>query len=198
MLESVISSISRFLIDKDILISLATGLGGGLIVQIGAWVLQGIKNKAEAPGKEAEKEKTISETAVALIEPYKAQVEDMEGYINKLSANVDSLRHAILEKEEDIFELKGSVESMKRQVVCLETEDQKKLARIAELEGQIRALLEETTALKELLDTKDARILAMQGEIDELRCELEEYKKIVEINNIKIERKRKPSKPSLN
>ena len=198
MFESVVGSISRFLIDKDILISLVTGLGGGLIVQIGAWVLQAMKNKSEAPGKEAEKEKTASETALALIEPYKAQVEDMEGYVSKLSASIDSLRQSSLEKDEDIFELKGSMDSMKRQVVCLETEDQKKLARIAELEDQIKVLLAETEVLKELLDTKDEKILAMQGEIDELRAELEEYKKIVEINNIKIERKRKTTKPSVN
>ena len=43
---------------------------------------------------------------------------------------------------------------------------------------------------------KTKKILEMQLEINELRSELEEYKKIVELNNIRVEKKKRNSKPN--
>ena len=196
MLINEVGMMSRLLLDNNIIISIVTGLGGAIIIQVGALLLQNKKDKAEAPNKKAEAEKTASEVAIALIDPYREQINDMMGYNDKLSDSVDSLRKALLIKDSDIFDLKTAIESNRQKILCLEGDNDKKSLVIAELEKQVGILLEQTEALKALLDIKDKKILDMQLEINELRSELEEYKKIVELNNIRVEKKKRNSKPN--
>lgn len=196
MLINEVGMMSRLLLDNNIIISIVTGLGGAIIIQVGALLLQNKKDKAEAPNKKAEAEKTASEIAIALIDPYREQINDMMGYNDKLSDSVDSLRKALLIKDSDIFDLKTAIESNRQKILCLEGDNDKKSLVIAELEKQVSILLEQTNALKDLLDIKDKKILEMQVEINELRSELEEYKKVAELNNIRVERKKKSSKPN--
>ena len=196
MLINEVGMMSRLLLDNNIIISIVTGLGGAIIIQVGALLLQNKKDKAEAPNKKAEAEKTASEVAIALIDPYREQINDMRGYNDALSDSVDSLRKALLIKDSDIFDLKTAIESNRQKILCLEGDNDKKSLVIAELEKQVGILLEQTEALKALLDIKDKKILDMQLEINELRSELEEYKKIVELNNIRVEKKKRNSKPN--
>ena len=196
MLINEVEMMSRLLLDNNIIISIVTGLGGALIIQIGALLLQNKKDKAEAPNKKAEAEKTASEVAIALIDPYREQINDMRGYNDTLSDSVDSLRKALLIKDSDIFDLKTAIESNRQKILCLESDNDKKSLVIAELEKQVVILSEQTEALKDLLDIKDKKILEMQVEINELRSELEEYKKVAELNNIRVERKKRSSKPN--
>ena len=196
MLIDEVGMMSRLLLDNNVIISIVTGLGGALIIQVGALLLQNKKDKAEAPNKKAEAEKTASEVAIALIEPYREQINDMRGYNDTLSDSVDSLRKALLIKDSDIFDLKTAIESNRQKILCLEGDNDKKSLVIAELEKQVGILLEQTEALKALLDIKDKKILEMQVEINELRSELEEYKKVAELNNIRVERKKRSSKPN--
>ena len=196
MLMNDIEVMSRLLLDGNIIVSIITGLGGALIIQIGALILQNKKDKAEAPNKKAEAEKTASEVAIALIEPYREQINDMRGYNDALSDSVDSLRKALLIKDSEIFGLQTAMESNRQKILCLENDNDKKSLVITELEKQVGILLEQTEALKALLDIKDKKILEMQVEINELRSELEEYKKIVELNNIRVEKKKRNSKPN--
>ena len=139
---------------------------------------------------------TIGEVAIALIDPYREQINDMRGYNDALSDSVDSLRKALLIKDSDIFDLKTAIESNRQKILCLEGDNDKKSLVIAELEKQVGILLEQTEALKALLDIKDKKILEMQVEINELRSELEEYKKVAELNNIRVERKKRSNKPN--
>ena len=196
MLIDEVGMMSRLLLDNNVIISIVTGLGGALIIQVGALLLQNKKDKAEAPNKKAEAEKTASEVAIALIEPYREQVNDMRGYNDTLSDSVDSLRKALLIKDSDIFDLKTAIESNRQKILCLESDNDKKSLVITELEKQVGILLEQTEALKALLDIKDKKILEMQVEINELRSELEEYKKVAELNNIRVEKKKRNSKPN--
>ena len=196
MLINEVGMMSRLLLDNNVIISIVTGLGGALIIQVGALLLQNKKDKAEAPNKKAEAEKTASEVAIALIDPYREQINDMRGYNDALSDSVDSLRKALLIKDSDIFDLKTAIESNRQKILCLEGDNDKKSLVIAELEKQVGILLEQTEALKALLDIKDKKILEMQVEINELRSELEEYKKVAELNNIRVERKKRNSKPN--
>ena len=196
MLIDEVGMMSRLLLDNNVIISIVTGLGGALIIQVGALLLQNKKDKAEAPNKKAEAEKTASEVAIALIEPYREQVNDMRGYNDTLSDSVDSLRKALLIKDSDIFDLKTAIESNRQKILCLENDNDKKSLVITELEKQVGILLEQTEALKALLDIKDKKILEMQVEINELRSELEEYKKVAELNNIRVERKKRSNKPN--
>ena len=196
MLINEVGMMSRLLLDNNIIISIVTGLGGAIIIQVGALLLQNKKDKAEAPNKKAEAEKTASEVAIALIDPYREQINDMRGYNDALSDSVDSLRKALLIKDSDIFDLKTAIESNRQKILCLEGDNDKKSLVIAELEKQVGILLEQTEALKALLDIKDKKILEMQVEINELRSELEEYKKVAELNNIRVERKKRNSKPN--
>ena len=196
MLINEVGMMSRLLLDNNIIISIVTGLGGAIIIQVGALLLQNKKDKAEAPNKKAEAEKTASEVAIALIDPYREQINDMRGYNDALSDSVDSLRKALLIKDSDIFDLKTAIESNRQKILCLEGDNDKKSLVIAELEKQVGILLEQTEALKALLDIKDKKILEMQVEINELRSELEEYKKVAELNNIRVERKKRSSKPN--
>ena len=196
MLIDEVGMMSRLLLDNNVIISIVTGLGGALIIQVGALLLQNKKDKAEAPNKKAEAEKTASEVAIALIDPYREQINDMRGYNDTLSDSVDSLRKALLIKDSDIFDLKTAIESNRQKILCLESDNDKKSLVIAELEKQVGILLEQTEALKALLDIKDKKILEMQVEINELRSELEEYKKVAELNNIRVERKKRSSKPN--
>ena len=76
MLIDEVGMMSRLLLDNNIIISIVTGLGGALIIQVGALLLQNKKDKAEAPNKKAEAEKTASEIAIALIAPYREQIND--------------------------------------------------------------------------------------------------------------------------
>lgn len=196
MLIDEVGMMSRLLLDNNVIISIVTGLGGALIIQVGALLLQNKKDKAEAPNKKAEAEKTASEIAIALIDPYREQINDMMGYNDKLSDSVDSLRKALLIKDSEIFGLQTAMESNRQKILCLEGDNDKKSLVITELEKQVGILLEQTDALKDLLDIKDKKILEMQVEINELRSELEEYKKVAELNNIKVERKKRSSKPN--
>ena len=196
MLINEVGMMSRLLLDNNIIISIVTGLGGAIIIQVGALLLQNKKDKAEAPNKKAEAEKTASEVAIALIDPYREQINDMRGYNDALSDSVDSLRKALLIKDSDIFDLKTAIESNRQKILCLEGDNDKKSLVIAELEKQVGILLEQTEALKALLDIKDKKILEMQVEINELRSELEEYKKVAELNNIRVERKKRSNKPN--
>ena len=196
MLIDEVGMMSRLLLDNNVIISIVTGLGGALIIQVGALLLQNKKDKAEAPNKKAEAEKTASEIAIALIDPYREQINDMRGYNDTLSDSVDSLRKALLIKDSDIFDLKTAIEANRQKILCLEGDNDKKSLVIAELEKQVSILLEQTDALKDLLDIKDKKILEMQVEINELRSELEEYKKVAELNNIRVERKKRSSKPN--
>lgn len=196
MLIDEVGMMSRLLLDNNVIISIVTGLGGALIIQVGALLLQNKKDKAEAPNKKIEAEKTASEVAIALIDPYREQINDMRSYNDTLSDSVDSLRKALLIKDSDIFDLKTAIEANRQKILCLESDNDKKSLVIAELEKQVSILLEQTDALKDLLDIKDKKILEMQVEIDELRSELEEYKKIVELNNIRVEKKKRNSKPN--
>ena len=196
MLINEVGMMSRLLLDNNIIISIVTGLGGAIIIQVGALLLQNKKDKAEAPNKKAEAEKTASEVAIALIDPYREQINDMRGYNDALSDSVDSLRKALLIKDSDIFDLKTAIESNRQKILCLEGDNDKKSLVIAELEKQVGILLEQTEALKALLDIKDKKILEMQVEINELRSELEEYKKVAELNNIRVEKKKRNSKPN--
>ena len=196
MLINEVGMMSRLLLDNNIIISIVTGLGGAIIIQVGALLLQNKKDKAEAPNKKAEAEKTASEVAIALIDPYREQINDMRSYNDTLSDSVDSLRKALLIKDSDIFDLKTAIESNRQKILCLEGDNDKKSLVIAELEKQVGILLEQTEALKALLDIKDKKILEMQVEINELRSELEEYKKVAELNNIRVERKKRSSKPN--
>ncbi len=196
MLIDEVGMMSRLLLDNNVIISIVTGLGGALIIQVGALLLQNKKDKAEAPNKKIEAEKTASEVAIALIDPYREQINDMRGYNDTLSDSVDSLRKALLIKDSDIFDLKTAIEANRQKILCLEGDNDKKSLVIAELEKQVGILLEQTDALKDLLDIKDKKILEMQVEINELRSELEEYKKVAELNNINVERKKRSSKPN--
>ena len=196
MLIDEVGMMSRLLLDNNVIISIVTGLGGALIIQVGALLLQNKKDKAEAQNKKAEAEKTASEIAIALIDPYREQINDMRGYNDTLSDSVDSLRKALLIKDSDIFDLKTAIEANRQKILCLESDNDKKSLVIAELEKQVSILLEQTDALKDLLDIKDKKILEMQVEINELRSELEEYKKVAELNNIRVERKKRSSKPN--
>jgi len=196
MLIDEVGMVSRLLLDNNVIISIVTGLGGALIIQVGALLLQNKKDKAEAPNKKIEAEKTASEVAIALIDPYREQINDMRGYNDTLSDSVDSLRKALLIKDSDIFDLKTAIEANRQKILCLEGDNNKKSLVIAELEKQVGILLEQTDALKDLLDIKDKKILEMQVEINELRSELEEYKKVAELNNIRVERKKRSSKPN--
>ena len=196
MLINEVEMMSRLLLDNNVIISIVTGLGGALIIQVGALLLQNKKDKAEAPNKKIEAEKTASEVAIALIDPYREQINDMRGYNDTLSDSVDSLRKALLIKDSDIFDLKTAIEANRQKILCLEGDNDKKSLVIAELEKQVGILLEQTDALKDLLDIKDKKILEMQVEINELRSELEEYKKVAELNNIRVERKKRSSKPN--
>ena len=196
MLINEVGMMSRLLLDNNVIISIVTGLGGALIIQVGALLLQNKKDKAEAPNKKIEAEKTASEVAIALIDPYREQINDMMGYNDKLSDSVDSLRKALLIKDSEIFGLQTAMESNRQKILCLEGDNDKKSLVIAELEKQVGILLEQTDALKDLLDIKDKKILEMQVEINELRSELEEYKKVAELNNIRVERKKRSSKPN--
>ena len=196
MLIDEVGMVSRLLLDNNVIISIVTGLGGALIIQVGALLLQNKKDKAEAPNKKIEAEKTASEVAIALIDPYREQINDMRGYNDTLSDSVDSLRKALLIKDSDIFDLKTAIEANRQKILCLEGDNDKKSLVIAELEKQVGILLEQTEALKALLDIKDKKILEMQVEINELRSELEEYKKVAELNNIRVERKKRSSKPN--
>ena len=196
MLIDEVGMMSRLLLDNNVIISIVTGLGGALIIQVGALLLQNKKDKAEAQNKKAEAEKTASEIAIALIDPYREQINDMRGYNDTLSDSVDSLRKALLIKDSDIFDLKTAIEANRQKILCLESDNDKKSLVIAELEKQVGILLEQTEALKALLDIKDKKILEMQVEINELRSELEEYKKVAELNNIRVERKKRSSKPN--
>ena len=196
MLIDEVGMMSRLLLDNNVIISIVTGLGGALIIQVGALLLQNKKDKAEAPNKKAEAEKTASEVAIALIDPYREQINDMRGYNDALSDSVDSLRKALLIKDSEIFGLQTAMESNRQKILCLESDNDKKSLVIAELEKQVGILLEQTEALKALLDIKDKKILEMQVEINELRSELEEYKKVAELNNIRVERKKRSSKPN--
>lgn len=196
MLIDEVGMVSRLLLDNNVIISIVTGLGGALIIQVGALLLQNKKDKAEAPNKKIEAEKTASEVAIALIDPYREQINDMRGYNDTLSDSVDSLRKALLIKDSDIFDLKTAIEANRQKILCLEGDNDKKSLVIAELEKQVGILLEQTDALKDLLDIKDKKILEMQVEINELRSELEEYKKVAELNNIRVERKKRSSKPN--
>jgi hypothetical protein len=196
MLIDEVGMMSRLLLDNNVIISIVTGLGGALIIQVGALLLQNKKDKAEAPNKKAEAEKTASEIAIALIDPYREQINDMMGYNDKLSDSVDSLRKALLIKDSEIFGLQTAMESNRQKILCLEGDNDKKSLVITELEKQVGILLEQTDALKDLLDIKDKKILEMQVEINELRSELEEYKKVAELNNIRVERKKRSSKPN--
>ena len=196
MLIDEVGMMSRLLLDNNVIISIVTGLGGALIIQVGALLLQNKKDKAEAPNKKAEAEKTASEVAIALIDPYREQINDMRSYNDTLSDSVDSLRKALLIKDSDIFDLKTAIESNRQKILCLESDNDKKSLVIAELEKQVGILLEQTEALKALLDIKDKKILEMQVEINELRSELEEYKKVAELNNIRVEKKKRNSKPN--
>ena len=196
MLINEVGMMSRLLLDNNIIISIVTGLGGAIIIQVGALLLQNKKDKAEAPNKKAEAEKTASEVAIALIDPYREQINDMRSYNDTLSDSVDSLRKALLIKDSDIFDLKTAIESNRQKILCLESDNDKKSLVIAELEKQVGILLEQTEALKALLDIKDKKILEMQVEINELRSELEEYKKVAELNNIRVEKKKRNSKPN--
>ena len=172
MLINEVGMMSRLLLDNNIIISIVTGLGGAIIIQVGALLLQNKKDKAEAPNKKAEAEKTASEVAIALIDPYREQINDMRGYNDALSDSVDSLRKALLIKDSDIFDLKTAIESNRQKILCLENDNDKKSQVITELEKQVGILLEQTEALKALLDIKDKKILEMQVEINELRSEL--------------------------
>ena len=196
MLIDEVGMMSRLLLDNNVIISIVTGLGGALIIQVGALLLQNKKDKAEAPNKKIEAEKTASEVAIALIDPYREQINDMRSYNDTLSDSVDSLRKALLIKDSDIFDLKTAIEANRQKILCLESDNDKKSLVIAELEKQVSILLEQTDALKDLLDIKDKKILEMQVEINELRSELEEYKKVAELNNIRVERKKRSSKPN--
>ena len=196
MLINEVGMMSRLLLDNNIIISIVTGLGGAIIIQVGALLLQNKKDKAEAPNKKAEAEKTASEVAIALIDPYREQINDMRSYNDTLSDSVDSLRKALLIKDSDIFDLKTAIESNRQKILCLEGDNDKKSLVIAELEKQVGILLEQTEALKALLDIKDKKILEMQVEINELRSELEEYKKVAELNNIRVEKKKRSNKPN--
>ena len=196
MLIDEVGMMSRLLLDNNVIISIVTGLGGALIIQVGALLLQNKKDKAEAPNKKAEAEKTASEVAIALIDPYREQINDMRSYNDTLSDSVDSLRKALLIKDSDIFDLKTAIESNRQKILCLEGDNDKKSLVIAELEKQVGILLEQTEALKALLDIKDKKILEMQVEINELRSELEEYKKVAELNNIRVEKKKRSNKPN--
>ena len=196
MLIDEVGMMSRLLLDNNVIISIVTGLGGALIIQVGALLLQNKKDKAEAPNKKIEAEKTASEVAIALIDPYREQINDMRSYNDTLSDSVDSLRKALLIKDSDIFDLKTAIEANRQKILCLEDDNDKKSLVIAELEKQVSILLEQTDALKDLLDIKDKKILEMQVEINELRSELEEYKKVAELNNIRVERKKRNSKPN--
>ena len=196
MLIDEVGMMSRLLLDNNVIISIVTGLGGALIIQVGALLLQNKKDKAEAPNKKIEAEKTASEVAIALIDPYREQINDMRSYNDTLSDSVDSLRKALLIKDSDIFDLKTAIEANRQKILCLEGDNDKKSLVIAELEKQVGILLEQTDALKDLLDIKDKKILEMQVEINELRSELEEYKKVAELNNIRVERKKRNSKPN--
>lgn len=196
MLIDEVGMMSRLLLDNNVIISIVTGLGGALIIQVGALLLQNKKDKAEAPNKKIEAEKTASEVAIALIDPYREQINDMRGYNDALSDSVDSLRKALLIKDSDIFDLKTAIEANRQKILCLEGDNDKKSLVIAELEKQVGILLEQTDDLKDLLDIKDKKILEMQVEINELRSELEEYKKVAELNNIRVERKKRSSKPN--
>lgn len=196
MLIDEVGMMSRLLLDNNVIISIVTGLGGALIIQVGALLLQNKKDKAEAPNKKIEAEKTASEVAIALIDPYREQINDMRGYNDTLSDSVDSLRKALLIKDSDIFDLKTAIEANRQKILCLEGDNDKKSLVIAELEKQVGILLEQTDDLKDLLDIKDKKILEMQVEINELRSELEEYKKVAELNNIRVERKKRSSKPN--
>lgn len=196
MLINEVGMMSRLLLDNNVIISIVTGLGGALIIQVGALLLQNKKDKAEAPNKKIEAEKTASEVAIALIDPYREQINDMRSYNDTLSDSVDSLRKALLIKDSDIFDLKTAIEANRQKILCLEGDNDKKSLVIAELEKQVGILLEQTEALKALLDIKDKKILEMQVEINELRSELEEYKKVAELNNIRVERKKRSSKPN--
>ena len=196
MLIDEVGMMSRLLLDNNVIISIVTGLGGALIIQVGALLLQNKKDKAEAPNKKAEAEKTASEVAIALIDPYREQINDMRSYNDTLSDSVDSLRKALLIRDSDIFDLKTAIEANRQKILCLESDNDKKSLVIAELEKQVSILLEQTDALKDLLDIKDKKILEMQVEINELRSELEEYKKVAELNNIRVERKKRSSKPN--
>ena len=196
MLINEVGMMSRLLLDNNIIISIVTGLGGAIIIQVGALLLQNKKDKAEAPNKKAEAEKTASEVAIALIDPYREQINDMRSYNDTLSDSVDSLRKALLIRDSDIFDLKTAIEANRQKILCLESDNDKKSLVIAELEKQVSILLEQTDALKDLLDIKDKKILEMQVEINELRSELEEYKKVAELNNIRVERKKRSSKPN--
>lgn len=196
MLIDEVGMMSRLLLDNNVIISIVTGLGGALIIQVGALLLQNKKDKAEAPNKKIEAEKTASEVAIALIDPYREQINDMRSYNDTLSDSVDSLRKALLIKDSDIFDLKTAIEANRQKILCLEGDNDKKSLVIAELEKQVSILLEQTDALKDLLDIKDKKILEMQVEINELRSELEEYKKVAELNNIRVERKKRSSKPN--
>ena len=196
MLINEVGMMSRLLLDNNVIISIVTGLGGALIIQVGALLLQNKKDKAEAPNKKIEAEKTASEVAIALIDPYREQINDMRSYNDTLSDSVDSLRKALLIKDSDIFDLKTAIEANRQKIFCLEGDNDKKSLIIAELEKQVDILSEQTDALKDLLDIKDKKILDMQLEINELRSELEEYKKIVELNNIRVEKKKRNSKPN--
>lgn len=197
MLIDEVGMMSRLLLDNNVIISIVTGLGGALIIQVGALLLQNKKDKAEAPNKKIEAEKTASEVAIALIDPYREQVNDMRVYNDTLSDSVDSLRKALLIKDADIFDLKTAIEANRQKILCLEGDNDKKSLVIAELEKQVGILLEQTDALKDLLDIKDKKILEMQVEINELRSELEEYKKVAELNNIRVERKKRSNKPNI-
>lgn len=196
MLIDEVGMMSRLLLDNNVIISIVTGLGGALIIQVGALLLQNKKDKAEAPNKKIEAEKTASEVAIALIDPYREQINDMRGYNDTLSDSVDSLRKTLLIKDSDIFDLKTAIEANRQKILCLEGDNDKKSLVIAELEKQVGILLEQTDALKDLLDIKDKKILEMQVEINELRSELEEYKKVAELNNIRVERKKRSNKPN--
>lgn len=196
MLIDEVGMMSRLLLDNNVIISIVTGLGGALIIQVGALLLQNKKDKAEAPNKKIEAEKTASEVAIALIDPYREQINDMRSYNDTLSDSVDSLRKALLIKDSDIFDLKTAIESNRQKILCLEGDNDKKSLVIAELEKQVGILSEQTEALKALLDIKDKKILEMQVEINELRSELEEYKRVAELNNIRVERKKRSNKPN--
>lgn len=196
MLIDEVGMMSRLLLDNNVIISIVTGLGGALIIQVGALLLQNKKDKAEAPNKKIEAEKTASEVAMALIDPYREQINDMRGYNDTLSDSVDSLRKTLLIKDSDIFDLKTAIEANRQKILCLESDNDKKSLVIAELEKQVGILLEQTDALKDLLDIKDKKILEMQVEINELRSELEEYKKVAELNNIRVEKKKRSNKPN--
>ena len=143
------------------------------------------KKQQELDGKKikADAADTLTDTAIGLIAPLKAEIAELRDNQRKLIIETGELRRVITEKDAEIASLKAEYSRFERRVVLLESLLVSKEADIAALKARV-LLLEGVVTVKDneihdrdlKISTLETKVCQLEGEVAAMRAQLPDWK----------------------